>query len=75
MPPAQGSSASPSRAPRRAARPSFLAAVRYHDGRRERIAVRNALDAEDARREILHQIDGVAAVLVATLRAPAPRRA
>lgn len=46
-------------------RPEFIAAVRFHDGRRELFAVKNADDIADARQMVLAELLDVTAVVVA----------
>ena len=49
-------------------RAEFTAAVRYRDGRRELIRVRNALDYDDARAVVLAELGEVAALLITPRR-------
>jgi hypothetical protein len=47
-------------------RPSeYVAAVRYHDGTRDLVRVRNADDMADARAMVLDELEGVRAVVIA----------
>lgn len=55
--------ARPSRRSRRT--PEFIAAVRFHDGRRELFAVKNALDLADARALVLSELLDATAVVIA----------
>ncbi|MBK7900264.1 MAG: hypothetical protein KA603_03345 [Azonexus sp.] len=62
--PVAGSSPKGSRKPGR--RPAeYIAAVRYHDGTRDLVRVRNADDMADARAMVLDELDGVRAVVIA----------
>lgn len=51
---------------RRAARPEFIAAVRYPDGRSELVRVRNADDIADARALVLSEMVDASAVVIAS---------
>ncbi len=59
------SAASSKSSPRRRQRPEFIAAVRYHDGRRELVRVRNADDISDARSLVLAELVDVSSVVIA----------
>lgn len=48
-----------------ASRPEYTAAVRYLDGRREIIRIRNADDMADARALVLSELDEVASLVIA----------
>ena len=48
-----------------AARPEYIAAVRYLDGRREIFRVRNADDIADARELVLSELGDVRSVVIA----------
>lgn len=50
---------------RRAQRPEFIAAVRYHDGSSELVRVRNADDIADARSLVLAELLDVSSVVIA----------
>nr|MBL8409992.1 hypothetical protein [Dechloromonas sp.] len=56
-----------SRSPRsvRAARPEYIAAVRYPDGSRDIFHVRNADDIEDARELVLLEVGEVLSLVIA----------
>lgn len=45
-------------------RPEFIAAVRYHDGRRELFKVKDAIDVAEAREMVLAELIDVTAVVV-----------
>lgn len=45
-------------------RPEFIAAVRYHDGRRELFKVKDAADVAEAREMVLAEVIDATAVVV-----------
>ncbi len=52
-------------------RPEYIAAVRYHDGKRDLFRVRNADDIADARAMVLAELGNVRSVMIAAShRAP-----
>jgi len=51
--------------PPAARRPEYTAAVRYRDGSRELVRVRNADDMADARALIFAELDDVSSVVIA----------
>lgn len=50
---------------RRRRKVEYLAAVRFQDGEHHLYAVSNAVDAEDARRMVLDELENVASVMIA----------
>ena len=54
-----------SQRPHRAPRPSFIAAVRYPDGRRDLFIVRNADDLDDARALVRSEVGDLRALVIA----------